>query len=38
VASEGDPVAETSTNYIVDSLPVSLPLKKKKVKGREECW
>jgi hypothetical protein len=35
MAAEGDPVAETSTNYVVDSLPV--PLLPKKMKGREEC-
>jgi hypothetical protein len=32
----GDRVAETSTNQIVDSLPVPLP-PKEKMKGREEC-
>ena len=31
-----DPAAETSTNWIVDSLPVSVLPKKKKMKGREE--
>jgi len=36
MAAEGDPVAETNTNYIIDSLPVPLLLKKK-TKGREEC-
>ena len=37
ITAEGDPVAETSTNKIVDFLPLPLPPKKKKVKGREEC-
>jgi hypothetical protein len=37
IAAEGDPDAETSTNHIVDFLPVPVPLKKKKMKGREEC-
>ena len=32
----GGPVAETSTNQITDSLPVSV-LPKKKMQGREEC-
>jgi len=33
--AEWDPVAETSTNYVVVSLPV--PLLPKKMTGREEC-
>jgi len=37
MAAEGDPVAEKSTNWIVDSLPVSLPPKHKMMTGREEC-
>ena len=37
MAAVGDPVAETSTNWIVDSLPVSLPPKQKMMKGREQC-
>ena len=36
MAAEGDPVAETSANWIVDSVPVSLP-PNKNMKGREEC-
>jgi hypothetical protein len=31
----GDPVAEASTNYIVDSLPVPLP-PQKQMKEKEE--
>jgi hypothetical protein len=37
MAAEGDTVPETSTNQIVDSLPVPVPPKKKKMKGWEEC-
>jgi len=33
--AEGDPVAETSTNQTVDSLPV--PVAPVMTKGREEC-
>jgi hypothetical protein len=33
----GDHIAETCTNYIVHSLPVPLPQKKKTMKGRKEC-
>jgi hypothetical protein len=36
MAAEGDPVPETSTNQIVDFLPVPVPPKKKKMKGYEE--
>jgi len=35
MAAEGDPVPETSTNQIVDSLPVPVP--PKKMKGWEDC-
>jgi len=34
--AEGDPVPETSTNQIVDSLPMPVQ-PKKKMKGWEEC-
>jgi hypothetical protein len=37
VAAEGDHVAETNTNQIVDSMPLPVPPKKKKMKEREEC-
>jgi len=37
MTAEGGPVAETSTNQIIDSLPVSVLPKKKKMEGREEC-
>ena len=37
MAAERDPFGETSTNQTVDSVPVSLPPKQKKLKGREEC-
>ena len=33
----GGPVVKTSTNQIIDSLPVSVLPKKKETKGREEC-
>ena len=36
MAAEGDTVPETSTNQIVDSLPVPVP-PKKKMKGWEKC-
>jgi len=36
VAAEGDPVAETSTYQMFDTLPVHVP-PKKKVTRREEC-
>jgi len=39
MTAERGPIAETSTNQIINSLPVCvLPKKKKKnMKGREEC-
>jgi len=37
MTTEGWPVAETSTNQITDSLPVSVLPNKKKMKRREEC-
>jgi hypothetical protein len=37
MAAEADPVAERSTDQIVDSLPVPPPPKKQKMEGREEC-
>jgi hypothetical protein len=37
MTAEGGHVAETSTNQIIDILPVSVLPKKKKMKGREEC-
>jgi hypothetical protein len=37
MTAEGVPVAETSTNQIIDSLPVSVLPMNKKMKGREEC-
>jgi hypothetical protein len=36
MAVEGDLLQKISTNQIVDSLPVSVPPKNKKMKGREE--
>ena len=36
MAAEGD-LAETSKNQIVDSLPVPVPPKRKKMKNTEEC-
>jgi len=36
VAAEGDPFVETSTNQLVDSVAVPVPLKQK-VKRKEEC-
>jgi hypothetical protein len=36
MAAEGDPVADTIANQIVNSLPVPLP-PKKKMNGREVC-
>jgi hypothetical protein len=37
MTAEGYPVAETSTNQSIDSLPVAVVPQKKKIKGREEC-
>ena len=37
LAAEEDRDAETSTNHIIDSQLMPVPLKKKKRKGREEC-
>jgi c-di-GMP-related signal transduction protein len=37
MTAEGGLVTEISTNLIIDTLPVSVLPKKKKMKGREEC-